>query len=578
MTKLHESDSRKIAIYSRKSKFTGKGESIANQIEICRAKIVSQYPDIKAEDILVFEDEGYSGKNLNRPQFSAMIEQVKSKKIKAVVSYRIDRMSRSVADFANMYEMFGDYDVDYISATENIETKTPLGRAMLSMCTVFAQMERETIAERIRDNMYELAKTGRWLGGRTPTGYESAAYVGSVSSNGKARKAFQLKIIPKEAEFIREVFGKFLETRSLSKTETHFLQNNIKTKNGKTITRFTIKNILQNPVYMAADEKSYEYFKSFNAEIFNEQQEFDGKHGIMSYNKTEQKDGRANKMRDIEDWIIAIGKHEPIISSADWIQTQTYLEQNKSKSYRKPKTNVALLSGVLYCKNCGSYMRPKLSARVNKDGEKIYDYLCELKEKSKGYNCNMKRPNGNELDKIVCAEIKKLSADDSRFIKDLTASKMLFDDKSSEMHKKIEELEKALSQNEKELDALVLSLTKADGTVAYDYIINKINELDGQAKILKQQIADYENLAKLNVMSDEEFDTLKELLSSFAKTFDLMSVQEKRDAIKIIVKRVEWDGSNVHIYLFGSDQHDAGPNGSASLSESLKCNNFEPFS
>ena len=148
-------DNRKIAIYSRKSKFTGKGESIENQVEICKSRIKAQYPDINDNDILIFEDEGFSGGNMNRPKFKEMMRLVKDNKIKAIYSYRLDRISRSVVDFANMYEILTELNVSYISATECYETSTPLGRAMMSIATVFAQLERETIAERIKDNMKE---------------------------------------------------------------------------------------------------------------------------------------------------------------------------------------------------------------------------------------------------------------------------------------------------------------------------------------------------------------------------------------------------------------------------------------
>ena len=181
MIKTRKDDTRKIAIYSRKSKYTGKGESIGNQVELCKNKINSIYEDVDFEkDVVIFEDEGFSGYYTKRPAFQKMMEAVKNKEIKCIFFYRLDRISRNVKDFCEIKEILEDYDVNFYSASENFENITPSGKAMIMMTSVFAQLERDTLAERVRDNMLELAKTGRWLGGTTPTGYKSEA-VESIS-------------------------------------------------------------------------------------------------------------------------------------------------------------------------------------------------------------------------------------------------------------------------------------------------------------------------------------------------------------------------------------------------------------
>ncbi len=105
-----------------------------------------------------------------------------------MVCYRLDRISRNIGDFANLIEELNELHISFISIKEQFDTSSPMGRAMMYIASVFSQLERETIAERIRDNMLELSKSGRWLGGNTPTGYTSES-VSSVTIDGKVKKS-----------------------------------------------------------------------------------------------------------------------------------------------------------------------------------------------------------------------------------------------------------------------------------------------------------------------------------------------------------------------------------------------------
>lgn len=114
-----------IAIYSRKSKFTGKGESIENQIELCRKYIKVHYDEA---DILIYEDEGFSGSTLKRPQFEKMMNDAKNKKFSVIICYRLDRISRNISDFANLIEQLNSMNISFISIKEQFDTSSPMGR------------------------------------------------------------------------------------------------------------------------------------------------------------------------------------------------------------------------------------------------------------------------------------------------------------------------------------------------------------------------------------------------------------------------------------------------------------------
>ena len=129
---------REDVIYARQSVDRKDSISIESQIDFCKY-------ELKGGSCRVFKDKGYSGKNTDRPEFQKLLGEIRKGKVRRVVVYKLDRISRSILDFANMMELFQEYDVEFVSSTEKFDTSTPMGRAMLNICIVFAQLERETI-------------------------------------------------------------------------------------------------------------------------------------------------------------------------------------------------------------------------------------------------------------------------------------------------------------------------------------------------------------------------------------------------------------------------------------------------
>lgn len=549
---MKTNSAKQFVIYSRKSKFTGKGESIENQIELCRQYIASHYSQEEADAALVYEDEGFSGGTLERPQFKKMMKDSQNTPFSAIVVYRLDRISRNISDFAKLIEELGERQIDFISIREQFDTSSPMGRAMMYIASVFSQLERETIAERIRDNMHELAKTGRWLGGTTPTGYESES-ISTVTVDGKIRKACKLKSIPGEIHLIQLIFDKFLETGSLTKTDQFLLQGRYQTKRGKNFTRFAIKGILSNPVYMIADEDAYNFLTKNEVDLFSEKEAFDGKHGIMAYNRTLQRPGKAHQEKPMNEWIVSVGKHTGVISGAKWVRVQRLLSLNKSKSYRKPRSNVALLSGILYCVKCGDYMRPKLSGRLNAVGEPIYTYLCTTKERSRSKVCGMKNANGNMLDAKVIATIKKFGKQNEDMARQITQIKKRISGSRESYDDEAAKLKEQLTETDLEIKSLVLSLRKAEGTHAEQYIMEQIDELHEKSESLKKHLSELEAVMQQHSLADVEFDLIRQSLSVMGDNIDDYSIEQKRAAIRTFIRKIVWDGENAHLYLFGSD-------------------------
>ena len=544
-------DDRKIAIYSRKSKFTGKGESTHNQIEACKRKIESTFEDVDLEkDILIFEDEGFTGYNTNRPDFQKMLQDVRDNKIKAIAFYKLDRISRNVSDFSNLITELDNYDVSFLSATENIENVTPTGRAMMLMTSVFAQLERDTIAERIRDNMLELAKTGRWLGGIPPTGFKSKQ-IENVTIDGKKRRLYKLSPINEEVRVIKILFDKMRELKSQTKLETYTIQNDIKTKNGKMYTRWSLKNILTNPVYAMADSNTLEYFKKFDMEIYADEKDFNGTHGLMVYNKTEHKKNRVVK-KDYSDWIVAIGKHEGIISGKEWVEVQEILDENSDMKYRKPSVSNCILSGILRCSHCGSFMRAKLRSNlVDEFGRRKFDYMCELKDKSKKQKCQCKNINGLEADDLVLEEIKKIAVPTSSFYKALKNISSNIFNKENKQNDEIKTLKSIISKNEKDI-ALLLEKIKYVDIDLLDDIQNEIKKLKKANANLENQVKELTNYNYNEVNDKETADLLLNVLDTYFQSFDTLDLNTKRNMIKLLVSSITTDGEDITINFIGS--------------------------
>ncbi len=543
-----------IAVYSRKSRFTGKGESIGNQVELCKEYVRVHYGDAAVNKVIVYEDEGFSGGNLNRPDFKKMMDAARKRKFKAVIVYRLDRISRNVSDFAGLIEELARLDISFVSIKEQFDTGTPMGRAMMYVASVFSQLERETIAERIRDNMHELAKTGRWLGGTTPTGYASEA-VQSITIDGKSKKVCKLELVPEEADIVRTIYDLYIETDSLTLTETALIKQGIKTKNNNYFTRFSIKAILQNPVYMIADEDAYYFFIRNDTDLFSEKDAFDNKHGIMAYNRTDQEKGRATKYRPVSEWIVSVGKHPGLIPGKVWVRIQESLERNKSKSFRKPRSNEALLTGLLFC-SCGERMYPKMSRRKTADGKVIYTYVCKMKERSQRSVCNGKNANGNTLDMAVIERIKMLAEDKDTFIAQLERSRRFYTDNRMDYEQRLDDMRKEKTETEKKIDSLIDSLADMGDSPAKAHVTKRIEQLNQKYQSLKQRITELESLASRHVLSDMEFDLLRRFLTVFKDDMDEMTVEQKRAAVCTIVRKVVWDDVNAHVILYGDADDD----------------------
>ncbi len=543
-----------IFIYSRKSKWTGRGESVENQIAMCREYIQYNIEGSGDAEIIEYEDEGYSGKNTNRPQFQKMMAEIKKGGCNYLVCYKLDRLGRNIADLANLIETLNRLNVSFISIKERFDTSTPIGKAMIYFAGVLAQMEREQIAERVRDNMIMLARKGRWLGGNTPLGFEAKAEE-KVSINGKSKKSFRLSVNEEEMQTVRFIFKEYLENQSLVGIVKYFLSHDIRTKRGNEYTTTAVKDILTNPVYCIADKDAYEYFWNLGCQVCMDEEEADGKYGLIAYAKTSSSQYK-NKDNAPEKWIIAKGKHKGIVCGKDFSKIQKVLARNSAKgdSWHKTQNPVSLLSGLLYC-SCGHIMRPKnySSKQVTEKGERKFSYLCPYKDMTHGEKCSVVNVQGNLLDELVCREVLRYNEEESNINQILKKAVASMEVTSEKKVTSADLLEQEIQKRKKEVQNLISVLARSGGNEEFVSQIEKeIIKLNDECAVLEGERSEM-GQEEWDIQGDrQQLEFLLEQLATFQRTFDTMNVVQKREYLRMILDKVVWDGEQAHIFIYGS--------------------------
>lgn len=536
----------RIAIYSRKSKFTEKGDSVENQIEMCRQHINFHYPNTQESDICIFEDEGYSGKNLDRPQFSEMMRQQAQKPFDAIMVYRLDRISRSVADFSAFIVMLQKDGTDFVSIKENFDTNTSTGRVMMNMSAVFSQFERESIAERIKDNMYLMAKDGRWTGGTTPLGYVSEKV--EYEAGGKKRCYYKLVVNEAEAAIVQLIYSKFLKEQSCKAVEVHLVNNGFRTRKGVLFDDVAVRRILTNPVYCAVDDNSIEYFSQKGCKLFTDNT-YTEPVGFMPYNRTNQ----TRKLQSMEKWLISVGQHSPLVNSADWIRVQRILQYNSEQfsqyTYKTHSENrpVSLLTGVIRC-SCGA---PMIVKRYETNGDN-FSYICSAKQRSRGKLCKEKNCIGKKADKIIRDLILSSDTDENIIFEHIKRLKKSADTVENYNESLSHNLLRTIADKEKQAENLISSI--ASGTIngaALEQINNTLNNVLAELDTLKN------NLGNLTVEKPHKQSSLNDIsaaLSYLKEHFDDIPLMKRRTLIRRVIKKIVWNGENLDIYLVGAEE------------------------
>lgn len=489
-----------IRIYTRQSLDKKDSLSISSQIEFCKRELKDN------EKFKVYTDKGYSGGNMNRPAFEKLLDDVQNKRVTKVIVYKLDRISRSLLDFAKIIEIFQKNNVEFISTTEKFDTSTPMGRAMLGIIMVFAELERETIRKRIKDNYYTRGKKGFFMGGPPPFGFDK------ITTRVDGIKTSTL--IPNdESEMVVKSYELYANSSASLSDISNFLQeNNVHTPKGGPWDSGKISRILRNPVYVKADADVFIYYKNKGCVITNEINDFINDYACYLYGK---RDTNERKYTNVKDHFVSLALHQGIVSSSVFLACQYKLDGNKQiKNTGKGK--YSWLSGLTKCGYC-KYTMTVVSTN-NAYGNYKY-FMCRGRTNYKCCNGHEKVQYVDCVEKIVQNEIfDKVKSIDNTVIE-------VENTENTETNR----IKIRLFEIETQIENLLSNLAKSNSILG-NYINEKIIELDTEKKDLVIKLRDCTEKAQ----TDQQLDNILKCVDGW----DQSSLEQKKSVAKYLIEKI----------------------------------------
>ena len=559
-------DTRQVAIYTRKSRITNKGDSIGVQFKQSGDYAINQLGLPEDYEFAKYEDKGLSGYYCDRPDFQRLLRDIELGKIKAIACYKLDRIGRKTADLMRLLEYLERHNVTLLVCSNNINTQNSTSKIIIQVLAIIAEFERDILTERIQDNLMELAKDGRWLGGNTPTGFNSQRV---TTGSGKNKSAVSFLVsIEEEKNIVQKIFKVFRDTRSIQ-TTAKIISKEHKTKQGSAFNASTTRLILTNPIYCVADERAYNYFLEQGGNIFGELSEFDGQHGISCYNKTDQckvedenstffnpKFSQILTRKPVEEWIISVGQHEGFIPSDEWIETQMLLSAIAEKYNRPHRRTNALLAGIAYCPICGKRLSVTSESDRWTHGKPRFKYTCPGYRKKE---CTFKAVDGVLLDEFVVAQLSQLSDEHSVYYNAIFNEKIQNLICNDETETEYRNTVKAIQRTKAAISVQVRNMREA-GESLRKFIEEDITEMSKDLERLEKDLARIEESKIGNTFMAQELNEVRKKLLSFAEYAKDAQPEELVNLITTVVERIyittENDKRVCHIFIKGCTKED----------------------
>lgn len=489
-----------IAIYCRQSIDKKDSISIEAQIEACKRLAVD-------DDFMVYSDKGFTGANTNRPEFERLMTDIESSKITKVICYKVDRISRSLQDFVGIYAKFEKHKVEFVSCNEQFDTSTAMGKATLQIIMVFAELERNMIQKRVKDNFYERAKKGLFLAGVAPYGFKK------IPIRIEGINTHMLEIDdehPEKIELVKMIYEEYALQKSLGTVAKKVNQSGYKTNRGNSFTSITVCRILRNPVYVRADADVYEYLKSKGASMNESVDDYIGVYGLTIYGT--RKDKTRGKFNDLTGDCVQMNKHEGVINASLWLSVQHELDKNKPIS-NSGKGKNTWLTGLVKCGFCNLHISVVSGQRNGKR------YL----------NCGGRKANFcfertvtltfDEIERIVGQSLLD-------HIRRYDFERLQREKANSE---KMNEFKIKLVKIEEEITNLMEKVASAND-VLFDYINTRITQLDKKKKEIERAVLDEK--------AKQKNEATPEFIHKALNDWEGMSFDEKKAIANVFIDKV----------------------------------------
>lgn len=478
------------ALYARQSIEKKDSISVESQLEYCRY-------ETHGGDYIEYTDRGFSGKDTKRPGFERMMADIAEGKVRRVIVYKLDRISRSILDFANMMEVFRKYDVAFISSTEKFDTSTPIGRAMLNICIVFAQLERETIQKRVSDAYHARCRHGFYMGGRVPYGFRlKKTVIGQVRTS-------MYEEVEEEGRQVRLVYSMYADLScSLGDIVRYLDDSRMEHLRGGNWNTARLGEMLRNPVYVRADVAVYRFFKSQGVKIWDPVSDFTGRYGCYLY-----KGVGAVGRNSLEGRELVLAPHEGLIPPEIWLACRRRCLDSR-QPVRTGKAKNSWLAGKVRCGNCG------YALAVRRSGTKWGRYFVCSGTDCGGTGCTV---YADVLEEYMEGVVKE----------ELAGFSGVYPVDGRAVQRRDDEKEMRLVQIGEEIDALLVRVAEAD-EVLLRYINERIVGLEAE-KYRVQEEMEAEDVA-----AAEREGRYMDL----AGMWDRVSFEDRRAVAEVLLKGI----------------------------------------